>query len=259
MRHSAKFTRTAFVVEDDKVFRKLYVRCLMAADSGLRIVEAHNGFSALSCMLEHTPDLVLLDLHMPGFDGFEYIHIVKGKPQFSDMPIIVITSARDDRTQALRNLPNVFLFGKPIKSSLLDQIIRSTLGKKSRTNDLTGHQKTTELDRYMGADPALQRELVYLFYTLVPERIAEIQYCLDRGEFNHLRDWCHAMRGTASILDAKRLAALTEELSQAVKSDATEKIRELIDWIIVELRRLAVDLYQRFDLAAMERIAIPPD
>lgn len=253
MKRNEKFSRTAFVVEDDKVFRKLYVRCLMTADPSLKIIEAHNGFSALSSMLQHTPNLVILDLHMPAFDGFEYIHIVKSKPQFSDIPIIVITSARDNRTHALHNLPNVFLFDKPMKSFLLDKIIRSALGKKSRTHELTNHHHTTELDRYMGADPALQRELVYLFYTLVPERIAEIQDYLNRGAFYHLRDWCHAMKGTASILDANKLMVLTEELAQAVRSDAPENIRETIGSIVVELRRLAVDLYRRFNLAAIDR------
>jgi len=66
-----------------------------------RLIHAMGGPEALAYAVEHTPDLVLLDVMMPGMDGFEVCRRLRADPRTAEMPVIMIT-ALDDREARLR-------------------------------------------------------------------------------------------------------------------------------------------------------------
>ena len=94
------------IVEDDAIFRAVYHHSLRAIDPRIILVECENGYEALQCLLKETPRLIVLDLHMPALDGNDFIQVVKHKPEYAQLPIIVITSDRGERTLQLTDLPN---------------------------------------------------------------------------------------------------------------------------------------------------------
>lgn len=61
------------------------------------------------------PDLILMDLKMPSFNGFEFLQIIKKDPRFSAIPVIVLTGSDDetDITQAYKLMANCFVV-KPV-------------------------------------------------------------------------------------------------------------------------------------------------
>lgn len=64
---------------------------------GYRVQTAQNGEEGLSKIAEETPDLVVLDVQMPGIDGYEVCRQLRENPTLEDLPIIMLTSMDDRR------------------------------------------------------------------------------------------------------------------------------------------------------------------
>ncbi len=73
-------------------------------DSGFRVLVAKDGESTLEKLQEITPDLILLDVMMPGIDGFETCRRIKASPQTQEIPIIFMTALSDtvDKVKGLQ-------------------------------------------------------------------------------------------------------------------------------------------------------------
>ncbi len=84
--HQAK----VLVVEDSTVSRKVITNTL--AKKGFQIAEAEDGFQALAQLGNEKPDLVLLDLILPGMDGYKVLTHMQKKPEFASIPVIILTS-----------------------------------------------------------------------------------------------------------------------------------------------------------------------
>jgi signal transduction histidine kinase/CheY-like chemotaxis protein len=80
----------ALVVEDDEATRALLVRALEQA--GWRVREASDGRAALEQVAAEWPQLILLDLMMPGMDGFQFVQELHKLPDGHSIPVVVITA-----------------------------------------------------------------------------------------------------------------------------------------------------------------------
>ncbi len=78
------------VVEDDKFLRELLARKLKA--SGFDVMSAIDGKEVAKKIEEKTPQLILLDLVLPGVDGFEILKELKGDPKTKQIPVIVLSN-----------------------------------------------------------------------------------------------------------------------------------------------------------------------
>jgi len=83
-------TQRILVVEDHEDNRQI-LRDLLGA-AGFEMLEAHDGESAHPMATEHKPDLILMDIQLPGLDGYEATRRIKGDPALKAIPIIVVTS-----------------------------------------------------------------------------------------------------------------------------------------------------------------------
>jgi two-component system KDP operon response regulator KdpE len=86
------------LVEDEAQMRK-FVR-ISLVNNGFRVIEASSGEEGLALAAAHTPDLVVLDLGLPGLDGFE---VTKRLREWTSVPIIVLSARgqEQDKVQAL--------------------------------------------------------------------------------------------------------------------------------------------------------------
>ena len=82
---------TVLVVDDDKSVSQL-IR-LYLAQAGYRVISAWDGLEGLRMALEEEPDIILLDLNLPGMDGFEVCRNVRLK---SDVPVIMVTAKGEE-------------------------------------------------------------------------------------------------------------------------------------------------------------------
>jgi len=78
------------IIEDDKFLRQLIVQKL--AKEGYEIVEAIDGEEGIKKIQEKNPDLVLLDLILPGIDGFEVLSQMKKNEELTKVPVIILSN-----------------------------------------------------------------------------------------------------------------------------------------------------------------------
>ena len=78
------------IVDDDPSARQTVVALLENENYELELVE--DGFQALQVIGKIQPDLILLDVMMPGMDGFEVCRRIRATPKFAEVPIILITA-----------------------------------------------------------------------------------------------------------------------------------------------------------------------
>ncbi len=82
--------KKVLVVEDSTTSRKVIT--LTLRQRGLTVVEAKDGFEALAQLNNEKPDLVLLDLILPGIDGYKILSHIRKREDFADIPVIILTS-----------------------------------------------------------------------------------------------------------------------------------------------------------------------
>jgi len=80
------------IIDDDKGFRQLVERILEASGCALKVSYAYDGMEGLEAMRAQRPDLVLLDLIMPGVDGFQVLEEMRRQPELADVPVMVLTA-----------------------------------------------------------------------------------------------------------------------------------------------------------------------
>lgn len=78
------------VVDDSSTARKS-VR-LVLENAGFAVAEAKDGLEALGQLQNENPQLVLLDLVMPGIDGYRVLEMIRGNPKYKKLPVIMLTS-----------------------------------------------------------------------------------------------------------------------------------------------------------------------
>ena len=122
--------QTILIVDDEAQNRKVLETLLWP--EGYRILTAANGEDALKAIAAHSPDLILLDIMMPGMDGYELAAILKADSSTSNIPIIMVTALidRDARLAALGAGVEEFLT-KPVDRKELWLRVRNLLRLKT--------------------------------------------------------------------------------------------------------------------------------
>ncbi|MCY7355399.1 MAG: hybrid sensor histidine kinase/response regulator [Lysobacter sp.] len=93
MSASANNTGHILVVDDQPA--NLRVVTALLSRHGYAVITAADGETALSICEQQTPDLILLDMMMPGMDGFALLSQLKQRPEFLRMPVVFLTAAQD--------------------------------------------------------------------------------------------------------------------------------------------------------------------
>jgi CheY-like chemotaxis protein len=90
------------LIADDKATSRELVRTVLEKH-GYSVMEAADGFEALAKAREGLPDLIILDLQMPGLDGFAVAQELRGDRRFADTPIVALTASamQGDRERAM--------------------------------------------------------------------------------------------------------------------------------------------------------------
>jgi cyclic di-GMP phosphodiesterase len=128
-------TGKILIVDDDAMARRALEALLRR--EGFEVREAGDGPTALKACAEFRPDMILLDILMPGMDGFEVCRKIKATPETRLTPVVLITglSATEDRIKGINAGAEDFL-SKPIDFNELLARTRSLLKLKQYTDEL---------------------------------------------------------------------------------------------------------------------------
>ncbi|MBN1248195.1 MAG: response regulator, partial [Anaerolineae bacterium] len=80
------------IVDDDPGSLEIHTRIVKLQSPTCRVLQARDGLEALDVIRQATPDLVLLDLMMPGLDGFGVLEAMRGQPESRSTPVIILTA-----------------------------------------------------------------------------------------------------------------------------------------------------------------------
>ncbi len=83
-------SKQILIIEDQEDNRRIMSDMLNAA--GFEVIEAVNGEDGVSMAEANVPDLILMDIQLPGVDGYEATRRIRAKPDLSAIPIIAVTS-----------------------------------------------------------------------------------------------------------------------------------------------------------------------
>ncbi|PKN45080.1 MAG: hypothetical protein CVU59_10065, partial [Deltaproteobacteria bacterium HGW-Deltaproteobacteria-17] len=154
-------TDAIILVVDDSSDNRIVIQALLhEAQPGYKVLQASDGPRAQQLAAEHDPDVILLDVIMPGMDGFEVCSRLKADPRTELIPVIFITALSTDhatRNRAIEVGAEGFL-GKPVE--MLDLITQvramikvkqSTVGQRREKELLSSlvEERTSELEQQL--------------------------------------------------------------------------------------------------------------
>ena len=119
---------TVLVCDNEEILRDL-VRASLHGN-GYRLVEARDGDEALESARRVCPDLILLDMMMPGRSGIEVLEDLRADPELQEVPVVMLTARAQaaDREAAERAGADRFL-SKPFSPAELSRLVEELLGR----------------------------------------------------------------------------------------------------------------------------------
>jgi two-component system, cell cycle response regulator len=142
-------TGTVLIADDSLVIRAVVRSDL--EDEGYRVIEAVDGLTALEQCRQDPPDVVLLDIEMPGLDGYQVLAALKSDTGLKNIPVVFLTSrsGMDDVVAGLRGGAHDYL-KKPFEPAELLARVGSAIHVKKLQDQL--QQRNAELDRISRTD-----------------------------------------------------------------------------------------------------------
>ena len=122
--------RTVLIIEDEKLIIVSTQMVLEAA--GFRVESATNGEDGIAKARSLTPDLVLLDIMMPGIDGWETLTRLKRDPATAGIPVVIFTAREHARGhQKSSEMGAADYFRKPFEPDELIELVEKHVGQRA--------------------------------------------------------------------------------------------------------------------------------
>jgi signal transduction histidine kinase len=243
-------------IEDDPANRLLVRKLLTSA--GFEVVEAADGLDGVKKAMDERPDLVLVDLAIPGLDGYEVTLRLRAEPKLRGTPIVAIT-AEGDRETSLAVGCDGFV-QKPIDARSFADKLRGYLDgwKETTSPDATGQRLRLQSQRIVAHLEAKVAEI-----SKANQRLLE----LDQAKKEFYRNISHELAtpmtpivGYLKLLVDGELGELSTPQEKALRAmaDCVHRLRRLIDNLldVTALETGRMRFAQReYDLAEIVRLA----
>lgn len=181
------------VLVDDEPLARSLLRQALASHADVQVVgECGDGDEALVRLPEWAPDLLFLDIHMPGLDGFELLKVLEAPP------LVVFTTAYDQHALRAFEAQAMDYLLKPLDPARVDQALEKV------RRQLAGRRR--EAAQGLPEAPGLQRLMVRQGSRLLPLRVADLDWIGAEGNYVALH------HGDATYLHRESLAGLEGRL-----------------------------------------------
>ena len=255
------------VSDDDQNVRMLTRQCLEAED--MTVIEAADGIEALEMFVNERPDLVFLDVEMPGMTGLEVCRRIRAMPRGESVPIMIVTGS-DDR----ESIDQGFDAGatqyktKPVNWSLLGRDVQYMLRASDAFNSLKRQEDRLRYLAYYDPLTSLPNrrsfngQLNRILRRCQRKGTGAALLFIDLDHFKRINDSIGHGRGDRLLVEiAKRLTLeLREDDSINYYSDQTAEDIEAMEGRPTEIARLGGDeftvvLSEIDDVHAVEVVA----
>ena len=202
-------SRRVLVVDDEPDILAV-IRITLRARGGFEVEVCQSGAEALSAARRFAPDLILLDVMMPGTDGPATLEALRGDRQTAAIPVAFLTAKamHQERARYLA-MGAVAVIEKPFDQRTLadelEQIVRRTPPPASGDD---GQELAALLDRYTEALPAKLREIRELW--------AQVEFAADAEATRTLSLRVHSLAGAAATYGYPLLSDVARQLEQVI-------------------------------------------
>ena len=141
MTHSDSGKLKAIIVDDEELARQGLSMRLEQYDEIEVVQECQNGREAIEAIIEYEPDIVFLDIQMPGMSGFELISEVQGDL----MPMVIFVTAYDAFAVDAFKVHAIDYLLKPVESERLAEAIDRAKANKAQEEAVNEKEKLLEL------------------------------------------------------------------------------------------------------------------
>ena len=125
-----------FLIIDDNTLNIKLMRSILETSGNYRVTAVTTAEAGLEKLESETPDLILMDIQLPGMSGYEATQIIKADERLKDIPVIAVTSyaTQTDKEIAYQSGCDDYIT-KPIMIEQFKMRIREWIGTPSRSNE----------------------------------------------------------------------------------------------------------------------------
>lgn len=257
------------VVDDEPSNIELIVRRL--SGNGYETLTASNGHDAIAIATKEQPDLILMDIMMPGLDGWQTTKLLKGDPKTANIPVVFVTARdRPEDVAAGFEAGGMMYVNKPVEPVELFARVRNAIYMKRLQDDL--RRKNEDLQRLESSRQELIGMLGHDIRNLANSVVAFLQLARmgeltpDRPEFAQLLGLSEAniaevLRMVNALLDVYKMeegrleaVAGVNTLNEVVKRSFAQLIPEAMAKGISLVERIPEDTTVFIDAGLIVRV-----
>ena len=196
----------------------------------MRIIEAENGSIGIEKAKKYKPDLILMDMQMPGIDGYKATRILKEEKELKNIPIIALTASVMKRDGSkIENLCDGYLRKPVTKSRLLSELIKFLPYTKLEEPEEKGAKQEMdyihELKQLALQKNRIPKELVDIFRTRI---ITEHENIMKNKSNKKIRNFASMVLKTGKEYNIKVLENYGMELEEYIDSFNVKNINALL-------------------------------
>ncbi|OPH46938.1 hypothetical protein BC351_13525 [Paenibacillus ferrarius] len=207
-------TPRVLLVEDNEINQTVARTLLENMNCNVQV--ATGGYEALQDLENSRFDLILMDIHMPGFDGIETTKQIRLQPKWRQIPIIAVTadSTLEKRLDCIRAGMNAIIT-KPIIPDRLFAVVEASLEQSRRMAAPILH--TEEALARVGGKTEIYNGMLRKFVAQTASAIEDLTQAIHLGNDEEAIALLHALRGSSSNLSAARVFAAATLLEEMLK------------------------------------------
>jgi PAS domain S-box-containing protein len=231
------------LVEDNYINQKMMVELLSSAN--LDVYCAENGIKTIDLIDSHQFGMIIMDIHMPGMDGYELTGLIRKNKNYKKIPIIALTADAIDGTKEKikRAGMNAYLI-KPVIPDNLFQTIYNIYENKNlndnsiyKSNDIVFENRNRVILfedglKRVNGNLNLYHELLEIYISEHSGDYLKIKELLQTRNFDDVKNILHILKGISSNIGAYRLSEEAKRLE--IKLSEGEKLKRASDIIFLE-------------------------
>lgn len=231
------------------------------------VISAKDGFEALAKTKEHKPDLILLDVMMPGMDGFEVCQKLKADNDVSHIPVVMVTalSEKSDRLKGLEAGADDFLT-KPINDMALFARVKSLIRIKQLIDEVRLRDQTRSEMGIQGEGNAFISDVSGSMALLIDDDTVQGKQVVAKLSEVYKTDWVQesdqavakAIAGNYDIIVISTLLSDADGLRLASQIKSQEEVRNVPLIVLVDEDDTRV-MFKALEMGINDYLTVPVD
>jgi len=213
---------TILVVDDSDIIRHSLNKFFSGYD--FRVISCFDGLMGIQQAQKYNPDLIILDLMMPDFNGMEMLQVIKTIDILKKIPVIII-SANTSKSNVMAALGAGAdkVISKPLRKEILIKNIKELLGEDFL-------KKSSCINTLEQEDKEFLDELWTIFLEQYPSRKQKITTALETKDKTVLSSIAHEMKGVGGSIGYNSITEICTDIEAALKMTIIEWQNVKIKW-----------------------------